>query len=149
MPEWMNVWPNPEELFFVVLKPLGVNVVSETNSTFATSKPDRLMKLPLIQVNVVPGVGRTNLDVDRNSSVDVACFAPDRDQAWALYNRVHARLLAMRGRPTILGAFDDLWFENEPAVIPYSNPSVRRVVATYGITTRAVGVAQPAEDATN
>lgn len=138
-----DVWPDVESLLFSWLKPNmpGVNVVKETDSTFGTSSPNALMVLPLVLIERVPG-GMVDPDhLTDTAAVDVSCFGATRGDAWALYAQAHMWILRARTQSTAKGTFDDVIVLNPAGLVNYNNPNLRRVIATYGISTRAVATA--------
>lgn len=140
--EPFNVWVNP---LFVVRDWLasnltGVNVRTETDSTFATSNPSPSMTLPLVLVESVTGGGLDPDLVTNESTIDVSCFAATQVDAWGLYNRANGWMVRIIGQPTQFGTVDDLTVANGAGLVNYNNPNVRRVIASYRLATRAVSV---------
>lgn len=134
-----NEWPSPE---FVVRDWLvshldGVNVRTETNTTFATPTPDASMTLPLVLIEGVPGGYLDAAKGTQVSLIDVSCFGATRLDAWNLYQQTHAWMLRLTSKSTNYGGVDDVTVENGAGVVPFSNPNVRRVITTYGLATRA------------
>lgn len=140
----LDVWPDPEALVIAWLKPNmpGVNIRTETNVTFGTSTPDPSMVLPLVLVGAVTsGQGQTGSRVTEGMMVDLQCFGATRGDAWATYHLAHAWMLRARAQSTPAGTFDDVWLDNCMGIVQHTNPSLRRVIATYGISVRAQATA--------
>lgn len=143
-----DIWPDAEALVVSWLKPNlpDVNVRTETNTTFGTAKPDAAMTLPLVLVQAVSAghgastTGRADR-ITETLTVDLTCYAADRAKAWALYHEAHAWMLRASTQVTPVGTFDDVWLETCMGIVTSSNPALRRVIATYGISARAQATA--------
>lgn len=94
-------------------------------------------KLPLVQVQVLPGGGDDR--VTDTTLVDVDVFAATRTGMWDLARDVRAALLAASGRhvPGARVVIDTVDTSSRPAPVSYGNPAIRRAVATYALTSRA------------
>lgn len=140
----LDVWPDAEALLVSWLRVNlpDVNVRTETDTTFGTPNASTQMRTPLVLVQAVTG-GQPLTDSRQTETamVDLQCFADSRADAWGLYHRAHAWMLRAKAQTTPVGTFDDVWLDNCMGIVNYTNPSLRRVIATYGIATRATATA--------
>lgn len=139
-----DTWPDPEALVISWLKPnmAGVNIRTETDTTFGTSTPNPSMTLPLVLVQAVTsGQGLSGSLVTETMMVDLQCYGATRADAWSLYHQAHAWMMRALTQSTTVGTFDDVWLDNCMGIVQHSNPNLRRVIATYGISTRATATA--------
>lgn len=139
-----DVWPVAEALVVSWLKPNlpGVNIRTETDTTFGTPSPSPSMALPLVLIkSVTSGNGTPASLLTEATLVDVECYDVTRSQVWALYQRVHAWMLRASTQTTPIGTFDDVTLHDSLGVVDYGNKNLRRVITTYGIAARAQGTA--------
>ncbi|WP_329356969.1 hypothetical protein [Streptomyces anulatus] len=108
----------------------GTRVVNELPA-------DLEKKLPLVQVQILPGGGDDG--VTDTALVDVDTFAATRTAMWDLARDVRAALLAAAGThvPGARVVIDTVETTSRPAPVSYGNPAIRRAVATYALTSRA------------
>lgn len=134
-----NAWPDAEQVVVTWLQQLltDVNVVTETDTTFATSAPKPGMRIPLIRVTRVPGGNTDLVSVTEEAVVDVECFGFNRAGAWGLYRYGHAAMLQLTGQRTGSGGVDLVEVDNGAGEVDYHNPTVRRIVTTYRLAIRA------------
>lgn len=94
-------------------------------------------KLPLVQVQILPGGGDDQ--VTDTALVDVDVFAATRTGMWDLARDSRAALLAASGQhvPGARVVIDSAETSSRPAPVSYGNPAIRRAVATYALTSRA------------
>lgn len=94
-------------------------------------------KLPLVQVQILPGGGDDR--VTDTALVDVDTFAATRTAMWDLAREVRAALLAASGQhvPGARVVIDTVDTSSRPAPVPYGTPAIHRAVATYALTSRA------------
>jgi hypothetical protein len=94
------------------------------------------MTLPLVLIQRVPG-GTTDANLStEDSTLDIECFAATRAEMWALYSEVHAWVLRLTGQATAAGSVDDVQVSNGVGEVNYANPTIRRCVTTYRLSTR-------------
>lgn len=140
----LDVWPDPEALTVSWLKPnmAGVNIRTETDATFGTGSPKPAMTMPLVLVQAVTsGQGLSPSRITETMMVDLQCYGTTRGAAWDLYHQAHAWMMRAATQNTLVGTFDDVWLDNCMGVVQHSNPNLRRVIATYGISARAQATA--------
>lgn len=133
------VWPNAESVVYSWLKTntTGINVVFETDTTFATPSPNPAQTLPLVLVERVTGGSLDPNYLTAYDVIDVTCFGATRADAWNLYATIHAWMLRLTSKATPFGVVDQVTVENGAGVVNYTNPNVCRVITTYGLATRA------------
>jgi len=132
-----DLWPDMEKLVVGYLKAAldGVIVTTETSAlgdTFGVSVFD------VIRVNSVPGGFSDGLQ--QEATIDVQSFAKSRADAWTRARTVHALMYKLAGTRTPNGAIDDV-NADVPGESSYGNPNLRRIVATYRLTSRAQATA--------
>lgn len=132
-----DLWPDMERLVVTYLKASfpSVIVTTETSAlgdTFGSTVFD------VIRVNSVPGGFSDGLQ--QEASIDVQSFAKSRADAWTRARRVHALMYKLAGARTLNGAIDDV-NADVPGEVAYGNPNLRRIVATYRLTSRAQATA--------
>lgn len=134
-----NAWPDAEQVVVTWLQRLltDVNVVTETDTTFATSAPNPGMRIPLIRVTRVPGGNTDLVSATEEAVVDVEYFGLNRAGAWGLYRYGHAAMLQLTGQRTGSGGVDLVEVDNGAGEVDYHNPTVRRIVTTYRLAIRA------------
>lgn len=135
----LNAWPDAEQVVVAWLKLqlTDVNVVTETDTTFATSAPKPGMAVPLIRVTRVTGGNFDLASVTEEALLDVECFGANRVGAWGLYRYSHAAMLQLTGQRTAAGGVDEVDVNNGAGEVNYQNPAVRRIVTTYRLAIRA------------
>lgn len=115
----MVMWPNPEDLADEIL---------QHRAPVVTSLPVNLEEeVPLYRVRSLGGADDEVTDVSR---VAVDAYAATRDQAWALARGARHDLVD-RPTDTAAGRLDYAETSMSPQEIPYGNPAVRYVTATY------------------
>lgn len=113
----------------LVTDPDDVGMVIPTDlQTRVTADPPR----PVIRIRCIGGVDDRISDHPR---VDVEVFAATRAAAFPLAETVRQRLIS-RPRMTSYGLIDRVQTETRPQQIPYDDPDVRRVTATYRVSLR-------------
>lgn len=120
----MNVhgqWPNVERVLVAWLSAeCGVPVYTETPT-------DLEKKVPCIVVERVPGgAGR---DFEKTFIADVTVFASTRPGVWALVQQAEPAMVRCQG-------FDEVRENDAFGNVPYSNPALRRAIATYELDAR-------------
>jgi len=132
-----DLWPDMERLVVGYLKAAFPSVVVTTETsglgdTFGASVFD------VIRVNSIPGGFSDGFQEE--ASIDVQSFAKSRADAWTRARLVHASMYKLAGTRTVNGAIDDV-NADVPGEVPYGNPNLRRIVATYRLTSRAQATA--------
>lgn len=93
---------------------------------------DLVSLMPLVRVWRTGGYAD---DTSDRADIDCDCFAPDEGSLRDLTNAVRQSMLSFVGG----GAFSDVT-ENNLADVDYGNPAVRRAIATYTVTVRALRI---------
>lgn len=78
--------------------------------------------------------GRGSVGYDGSGTVDVTAYGPDRVAVGALVARLEPLMVGLPGRGSVM--VDDVEQTRSFGFVPYGNPTVRRAVATYVLTTR-------------
>lgn len=123
-------WPDIERVVVAWLTAQlpGLPVQVEVGSDLTDS-------LPLVQVQLIPG--GANDGVTEQSLVDISIYAPDRASMWSTARRAQAAMLRLSTQTSAGAVVDWVDVSNGLGEVAYSNPSVRRAVGTYRLTTRA------------
>ena len=87
---------------------------------------------PVIRVRCIGGSDDRFFD---NPRVDVEVFAASRAVAMPLAEAIRQRLIS-KPRLTAFGVIDRADTEVRPQEIPYDDPDIRRISATYRLSTR-------------
>lgn len=122
-----EVFPDVEDLLVLVLDGL-----SPGRDVVTTLPPNLQDQLPLQRVRRIGGGGDQVTDVAR---VDVEAFASTRAAALQLARQQHQVLLSVPSA-TSRGLIDRVVPEVGPHELPYADPGVRLMQATYRISVR-------------
>jgi hypothetical protein len=142
----LMVWPDAEAVvraWLVANVASTPNIRTETDNTFGTSSPGATMTLPLVLIQRVPGGGTDADGSTETAVVDVTCFAADRAAMWLLYREVHAWMLRLTGKSTVLGGVDQVLVSNGVGEVDYANPNLKRAITSYEVITRPFSSAFP------
>lgn len=113
-------FPDAEKVVHALLTPLARTVTqTDENETFSE---------PVIQVQRVGGSDDGITDRPR---VEIACFAEDRHDAWALAEDVRQTVLACGGTKVDGVLVDKAVTETPAQQLPDLNRDIRKVVAMY------------------
>lgn len=124
MAQLLPAWPDAEAVALDILTPTGATVVTAT---------DENLEPPVIQV---ARIGGSDDGVTDRPRVEVEVFGGTRAQAWQLTEECRQLIHATSGT-TVNGVLCDRAVTETPAQgLPYPNPDVRRVVATYRLDFR-------------
>lgn len=136
-----NLWPDIEKTVVAWLtgELPAAKILTETGTDLAdlvTSKTvtGEFIYDGVIQVAKVPGGGASDR-INEQSLVDVYCFAADRGRMWTLARRAHAAMLELDSHSAADAYVDTVDCFSAPGEVPYSNPNLRRSVASYQLTT--------------
>ncbi|MGU3409114.1 hypothetical protein ACLBWP_03320 [Microbacterium sp. M1A1_1b] len=120
----MNVhgqWPNVERLLVGYLTTaVGVPVFTETPADLEQKTPC------LVVERIAGGYGR---DYEKTFVVDVTAFATTRPAMWSLVQVAEVAMVRC-------DLFDTVEEQSSFGNVPYANNTLRRAVATYGVTAR-------------
>lgn len=116
-------WPDVEDVMIAML--------SSVATTVTVLPPD--MTQPVIQVNRVGGPADLITDTP---TVVVGCYAPDRATAMANAKACQQIVLASRRKRFADGVVDTASVVAGIQTIPYEDPNVKRVIATYRLAFR-------------
>lgn len=133
----MTTWPDVEVLVRSWLaSQITASVVTETDSTFATSAPSAAMGLPLVLVQALPAAGTDLYTGAGFAAVDVYSFAVAKSDARTLAQSAGDAMARIIGQHTPRGVVDDLMVDALPYSLNYSNPDVHRYAGTYRLSFR-------------
>lgn len=114
----------------------AANIVTATNATFGTDRPDPTMTVPLVLLETVPA-GGTDLDTfERTDVLDVKTFHNSPGAVRTLARTVHEVMCEIIGERTAHGVADNLVVSTNPGALAYGNRNVWQYLATYELTTR-------------
>ncbi|MEV2277869.1 DUF3168 domain-containing protein [Nocardiopsis sp. NPDC049922] len=121
----LQPFPDIEDVLCEALADLG-----ETGSETPADLQDHL---PFIRPTRIGGSDDRRTDTSR---VDIDCFGATRAQAWQVARAVQQRLISGPVHVPGVGLIDRARTELGPRRAPHPDETVRRVLATYRVSTR-------------
>ena len=126
------MWPDVES---ALIADCDLMLASAEISALPTStdRPAGLNGNRFVQIQAVTG---TDDGLTDRALVDIDCFAPDRDQARDLAERVRSWMGGLPGKLAGGVLIDAVATSVRPHWVDYRNPSIQRFAASYRVTTR-------------
>lgn len=136
-----GVFPNTERLVIAWLRAWfartgnAIDVWSEFPEGWEDD--DVETPLPAVLVERIPGArSRDNsAEFEGSSTLDVTVWASTRPDLWPIVQQIEVAMIALRNSTT--PAIDEVTIPQGFGVVEYSNPHVRRAVASFELTARA------------
>lgn len=128
------MWPDVES---ALIADCDLMLASAEISALPTStdRPAGLNGNRFVQIQAVTG---TDDGLTDRALVDIDCFAPDRDQARDLAERVRSWMGGLPGKLAGGVLIDAVATSVRPHWLDFKNPAIQRFAASYRVSTRLV-----------